>query len=247
MNLSDALRTVELSSTSILHTIFGLFDFMPNVYFYIKGRDRRFLWMNEPLRHLLGANSLEECIGKEDADFFSSDLVFLYHQEDDAVIASRCPLLNQPWIVPERKDRPKWFLSSKIPLLDSDGNVFALAGIMQNLAHNFKVTHPFGEMQMVIDHIFGHYDKRISTETLASLAFLSCRQFERRFRRLFHMSPGEFILKVRIDAAVRLLKESDLSITQIAHECGFYDNSHFTRQFKRKMQISPIQFRKKFA
>ena len=246
MYFSDALNVIG-QSADVLHTILGLFDFTPNIYFFIKDRKQRFLWMNEPLRRHLGVSSIEKCVGKMDSDFFSPDLVFRYHQEDDTVIASRCPLLNQPWIVPERKSRPKWFLSSKIPLFDADGNVVALAGIMQNLSHDFEIVNPFGEIRTVVDYIVEHYYERLSIETLASQAFLSSRHFERRFRSLFHMSPGEFILKVRIDAAVRLLLESELSVTQIALQCGFYDNSHFTRQFKTKMGISPIQFRKKFS
>ena len=203
--------------------------------------------MNEQLRQHLGVRSREDCVGKQDSDFFSSDLVFLYHQEDDAVIASRRPLLNQPWIVPERKGQFKWFLSSKIPLLDADGNVVALAGIMRNLVQEFEIAHPFAEMRSVVDHIVEHHSERIEIETLASLVFLSTRQFERRFRSLFQTSPSEFILKVRIDAAIRLLMESDISLTHIALECGFFDNSHFTRQFKKKMGVSPLQFRKKFS
>ena len=233
--------------SSVMKNILGLFDVVPNTYFYIKDRNRRFLWMNELLRQHLGEKGMEDCVGKHDSDFFSSDLVFLYHQEDDAVIESRRPLLNQPWIVPKRKGQFQWFLSSKIPLFDADGSVVALAGIMRNLVHEFEIAHPFAEMRAVVDHIVEHHSERIEIESLASLVFLSPRQFERRFRSLFQMSPGEFILKVRIDAALRLLMESGLSITHIALQCGFFDNSHFTRLFKKKMGVSPLQFRKKFS
>jgi len=246
MNFSDAIDVIGQSSDS-LQSILGLFDFMPNIYFYIKDRNRNFLWMNRPLRQLVGINGLDECVGKKDSDFFSPDLVFLYHREDDEVLMSRSPLLNKPWIVPERKGRPKWFLSSKIPLIDTNGTIFALAGIMWDLAHELDISQPLDDMRTVVDHIFEHYHERINLDTLASLVFLSPRQFERRFRNLFHSSPGEFILKVRVDAAIRLLMESKFSVTEIAVRCGFYDNSHFTRQFKKKMGVSPVQFRKKFC
>jgi len=203
--------------------------------------------MNGPLRQLVGVNSLEECVGKQDSDFFSPDLVFLYHREDDEVFMLRSPLLNRPWIVPGQKGHPKWFLSSKIPLIDTHGTIFALAGIMWDLAHELDLSRPFDDMRAVVDHIFEHYHERINLDTLASLVFLSPRQFERRFRSLFHSSPSEFILKVRVDAAIRFLMESQFSVTEIAMRCGFYDNSHFTRQFKKKMGVSPIQFRKKFG
>jgi hypothetical protein len=67
-------------------------------------------------------------------------------------------------------------------MLGTGGDVVALAGIMQNLAHEFEIAHPLGEMQAVVDHVIEHYHERIGIETLASLTFLSLRQFERRFR-----------------------------------------------------------------
>ena len=246
MDISTALNVIGNVANS-LKDILELFDFLPNTYFYIRDTNQRFLWMNEELRQHLGEKSIAECIGKQDSDFFSSELVFLCHQEDAAVIASRRPLLNQPWIIPGSNGRGKWFLASKIPLLDTEGNVVALAGIMRNLVDESEITLPFIEMRAVVEHIVEHYSERIDVEKLASRAFLSTRQFERRFRSLFQMSPSDFILKVRIDAARRLLVVSDLSITQIALQCGFFDNSHFTRQFKKKMGVSPLQFRKKFS
>ena len=245
MNIDEALSVIGQSADS-LQPLLGLFDFTPGIYFYVKDRNGYFLWMNKPLREHLGITGIADCVGKGDTDFFSSDLVFLYHQEDATVIESRRPLLYQPWLVPEHKGLPKWFLSSKIPLFDTNDTVVALAGIMWDLAHKLNISQPFDDMKTVVDHIFEHYDERISLETLASLTFLSPRQFERRFRSLLHSSPTEFILKTRIDAAARLLVESKLSVTEIALRCGFYDNSHFTRQFKKKMGVSPTQFRKKF-
>ncbi|MCL2622352.1 MAG: AraC family transcriptional regulator, partial [Planctomycetaceae bacterium] len=215
MSFSAALSKIGNSIDS-LGDILELFDYIPNAFFYIKDRDRRFLWMNEMLRRYLGEENVTNCIGKCNADYFSAELAFLYDQEDDAVIESRRPLFNRPWIIPERKRHPKWFISSKIPLIDKNGDAFAFAGIIQNLVREFEIAHQFGEIQIVVNHILAHYHERIAIETLASLVFLSPRQFERRFRKLFHQSPGEFILKVRIDASLRFLMESDLSITQIA-------------------------------
>lgn len=225
---------------------FQLFDLLPNVYFHIKDASGRFLWMNAPLRNLLGIKGEGGFSGKTDADFFSPDLVFLYLREDNEVLSSGKPILNQPWIVPGRSEKTKWYISSKLPLFDDRRQVVGTTGIMRNLTHEFEAAHPLTEMREVVDFIFEHYHERISIEQLASLAFLSCRQFERRFRRFFFMSPSDFVLKIRIDVSVRLLIETDFSITKIANRVGFYDNSYYTRQFKKAMGLSPLQFRKKF-
>jgi transcriptional regulator GlxA family with amidase domain len=118
---------------------------------------------------------------------------------------------------------------------------------MRSLSHEYESTYPALEIKKAVDYIFEHYTERIDVERLASLVFFSRRQLERRFQQVFHLSPKDFICKIRIDTAIRLLIDSDLSITQIALETGFYDNSDLTRHFKRMVGLSPLQFRKKYA
>lgn len=230
-----------------LQNILELFDHIPNIYFYIKNPQRQFLWMNLHLRELLGEKEATGFWGKTDADYFSSDLVFLYHREDDDVIAKRSPVLNQPWLVPGRNKKQKWFLSSKIPLWNQQGNLLAIAGLMRNMHYEYESAHPLNDMKSVVDYIFEHYTEKISVKTLASLVHLSPRQFERRFHEIFQSSPSDFIQKVRLDTAIRMLIGSRESLTCIAYRCGFYDSSDFTHQFKKMMAMTPIQFRKKYS
>ncbi len=231
-----------------LREFFFLFDLLPEVYFHIKDIEGRFLWMNQTLRNLLGVKTREGYLGKTDVDYFTPDLVFLYHREDNDVISTRQAIINQPWIVPGINSKTtKWYISSKIPLFDSKQEIMGTAGIMRSLSHEYDSRHPAMEIRNVVDYMFEHYTERMEVDFLASLAFLSRRQFERRFQQIFHLSPKDFICKIRIDAAIRLLIESDLSITQIALETGFYDNSYLTRQFKKLIGCSPLQFRKKYG
>lgn len=245
-NLIEVSRLISENHSS-WELFVQVFDLLPSVQFYIKDVDGKFLWMNMPLRSLLDIKSETGFLGKTDADFFTSELVFLYRREDKEVISSKKPVLNQPWIVPGRSNQAKWYVSSKFPLFDKDQDVIGTLGIMRNLTHEFESSNSLSEMHEVLDFMFQNYREKINIEELASLAFLSARQFERKFQKIFFRSPSDFILKIRIDASVRLLIETELSITQVAMETGFYDNSHFTRQFKKTMGLSPVQFRKKYA
>ena len=74
---------------------------------------------------------------------------------------------------------------------------------------------------------------------------MSVSQFERRFRRAFGSSPRQYLLRLRVEAAARLLTFTKRPISGIAKECGFHDHAHFTRSFKKMMNMTPIFFRKK--
>lgn len=78
---------------------------------------------------------------------------------------------------------------------------------------------------------------------LAARASVSQSQLERRFRQLLGTSPGEYILRVRVNASRELLENTDRTVADIAQAVGFYDNSHFTRSFRRRMSCSPKQYR----
>src|SRR4030095_37014 len=84
--------------------------------------------------------------------------------------------------------------------------------------------------------------------TLADYAKLACKSvptFNREFKRIFKDTPAKWILKKRIALASELLENSNLNIGEICYECGFENQTHFSRVFKEKTGTSPLQFRTK--
>jgi AraC-like DNA-binding protein len=63
-------------------------------------------------------------------------------------------------------------------------------------------------------------------------------------RKIFAITAGQFIQKVRMDAAVRRLRETNDSIAKIALDCGYAEQSSFTRQFKLTVGLSPARYRR---
>ncbi len=76
---------------------------------------------------------------------------------------------------------------------------------------------------------------------------MSKSTFKRTFTRLFEVSPGQYLLRVRLNAARRLLETTDKLISDIALECGFYDQSHFSRLFQRARGLTPGAYRRAHA
>lgn len=83
--------------------------------------------------------------------------------------------------------------------------------------------------------------------TLADYAKLSCRSlptFKREFRKIFNDSPAKWVARKRLDLAAQLLENSSLSISDISYECGFENQTHFSRVFHEKMGMAPLQYRR---
>lgn len=63
------------------------------------------------------------------------------------------------------------------------------------------------------------------------------------FRRFHRQTIGDYVHQLRVERAIELLKKRGLALSDIAYECGFSDQPHFTRIFKRRMGLTPGAFR----
>ena len=89
-------------------------------------------------------------------------------------------------------------------------------------------------------------DDPLESRTLVSLAEIAGIHpvhLSRDFAKHFHCNLGEYIRTTKVQKALSLLANKHLSLTQIAYDCGFADQSHFTRCFKAVNGLKPLQFR----
>ena len=138
-------------------------------------------------------------------------------------------------------------MTSKIPLRDATGRVIGIAGFSRQVD---DIRDPSGTVDAfadVVDHLHRNYGEPLTTVELAERAHLSVPQFERRFRRAFGTSPHQYLLRVRIENAARLLAETDQTVSEIAQTCGFYDHAHFSRSFRKTMNAAPSEHRKRHS
>jgi AraC family transcriptional regulator len=98
-------------------------------------------------------------------------------------------------------------------------------------------------VNLAIDHIVGHLDEPLRLRDLARVAMLSPFHFHRVFQALIGSTPADFVQRLRLDKALRLLSRSRRpSLTTIALDCGFSSSSDFSRCFKRRFGIPPSRF-----
>ena len=224
-----------------------LFDYLPDTYFYAKNAQGQFVMVNRALAKISGAASPEEMIGKTDHDFSPRDMADQYVAEDHRVMQTKSPVTYQAWLIPDHRGALKWHLSSKIPLFGRDGKVIGIAGAMRDVEKASELLAPYREMEAVLTHLLTRFEEKIDFRQLARLVPLSISQFDRRFKRLFQLPPQQFLLRVRINAACQMLVATDRSALQIALRAGFYDQSYFTKHFRRQMGMTPLAYRRKYS
>ena len=95
-----------------------------------------------------------------------------------------------------------------------------------------------------IEYMNSNYGQKISIEKLAQIASMSRSTYIRKFESIIKKSPIDYLISIRLKQACELLEKSDKSITEISLDCGFFDNSHFSKIFKSYYSISPYQYRK---
>lgn len=96
----------------------------------------------------------------------------------------------------------------------------------------------------VIDYIHAHLDYDLSLAELAQVAALSPFHLVRVFKQATGETLHQYVLHRRLDEAMRLLRHSGSTITEVAHAAGFGDHSHFARRFKRRFGLSPTEIGK---
>ena len=95
----------------------------------------------------------------------------------------------------------------------------------------------------VIEFMSCHFAEPLTLERLAAEACISKFHFVRLFRERVGQSPHRYLAELRLDAAQRMLISSELSIAEIALECGYSTATHFSTSFARRFGMSPTSFR----
>ena len=97
--------------------------------------------------------------------------------------------------------------------------------------------------EYTVNYIRENYHEKIIFSDLARDLHLSYDYFQHRFKQLIGVSPQRFLLERRLEAASRMLRDSETSCTEIAYRCGFSNSSQFSMLFKRELGMAPHQFR----
>ena len=236
----SAARLADGTAAQVL----DLFDALPDVHLFVKDHESRFVRVNAAWLALHGCRSHADAIGKTDFDFHPPALAEQYIAEDQRVMRSGRPLADQAWLVADHTGMPQWYLCTKLPLVDASGRAAGIAGILRPFDHAGNAPDEYKRLTPALEHVVANYRRPLAVADLARRAGLSASQLQREFRRLFGMTVGDYILRLRLLMARRRLRGTTDAVGRIATDCGFYDQAHFTRAFKQHTGQTPLEYRR---
>ena len=99
------------------------------------------------------------------------------------------------------------------------------------------------KLKTVLKYIRENFAENVTLEDMAAVAGFSEKYFCKFFKDMTGTTPVSYLMAYRVERAARKLLGSDLSITQIAFDCGFNDLSYFIKTFKAFKNVSPKEYR----
>ena len=100
------------------------------------------------------------------------------------------------------------------------------------------------KLAAVHNYIDDHFSEDLSLEQLASKFYISKFYLTREYKKIYGKTIFQHIITARINYGKKLLRFSDKSVEEIAHLCGFNDQSYFARQFKKAENLTCFSYRK---
>jgi PAS domain S-box-containing protein len=245
MTPSARLRKSFFESLDGMPPLDSLFDGVPDIVFFIKDAQGRYMAVNETLASRCGLPDKSAAIGLTAEQLFPPPLGEGFAAQDRQILKSGLGIRDHLELHLYAGGRRGWCLTFKEPVRGKDGRIAGVCGISRDLHGPHDRQEDFAAMSKALDHIHKHFDEPLRLPQLADMAGLSVYQFDQRIRALFHVTAGQYLVKVRIDAACERLSLTAEPIAQIALSCGYSDQSAFSRQFKQAVGISPLAYRKK--
>jgi AraC-like DNA-binding protein len=221
----------------------ALFEGVPDAIFCVKNRDRQYVAANSAFVSRARVPNKLALIGRTAREIFPPLLAAGYEQQDDQLFNTGLEVRDKLEMVTNPDGSTGWYLSQKVPVRDTRGNIIALAGTSSDLKSPTDRDPRLAALGGAIDRIQRDYGKPLRIEELAATAKMSLSQFERRLRSVLRVSPRQLLTQTRVDAAARLLRESTITLQQVAVRCGFYDQALFCRQFKLLTGFTPGEYR----
>lgn len=220
-----------------------LFDQVPDIAFFIKDHYGRYVAANKTLVQRSGVDTKESLIGKTADELFPGLLGSAFAEQDRQVLKTALRISGQLELHLFADGHEGWCITYKEPIFDANHLIIGISGISQDLRPSTHGGENLNSVAKVLRYIRENLDQPLRLPELAKMADISVYQLDQRIRSIYRISAGQCITRARIEAACHLLDTTAKTIANIALDCGYSDQSAFTRQFKQTTGLTPKAYR----
>ena len=224
-----------------------LFDQVPDIVFFVKDHHGRYVAANKTLCQRCGVKTKDEIIGKKIDELFPAPLGSVFAAQDQEVLKTARSINGQLELHLYADGHEGWCLTYKEPILDKNRMIIGVSGISRDLYSFSDRDEGLSSVSHALQYIRQNIDQPLRLPELAAKVNLSVYQLDQRIRALYHISCGQLITRTRVDAACHMLTATGKPISTIALDCGYSDQSAFSRQFKQTTGLTPKAYRERVA
>ncbi|MEM9035560.1 MAG: AraC family transcriptional regulator [Actinomycetota bacterium] len=220
----------------------ALFETLVNVMFCAKDAEGVYVEVNTAFVRRTGRTSKREVIGRRAGDLFAPERATHYEDQDRRVLAEGAALRDELELIRRPDGGLGWYLTTKLPVARSTTPI-GLVSVSRDLQAPTDEGVAVESLQPLVAHVREHLREPLRVTDLADVVGCSTDQLDRRVRRVFGLSPKQYVLRVKVERAMELLSTTDAPLSDVAHEAGFYDQPDLSRRFARATGRTPAQFR----
>lgn len=221
-----------------------LLDLLIDVIFCMKSADGTYVAVNAAFVRRTGRTSKREVIGFRATDLFRPEFAARYEAQDERVLRTGEPLRDELELIRREDGSLGWYLTTKLPVPPSETNA---GGGLVNVSRDLRLPREDDAgvvaLSKVVEFVRANLDQTIRVADMAAATGLTPAQLDRRMRKAFGISATKYLLRARVNRAAELLTDTEISLADVAHRCGFYDQADLTNRFARLTNETPAQFR----
>lgn len=218
--------------------LLDVFAAVPQVMVCAKSADGRYTAANDAFVRRARCRTPAEVLGRRAADLFEPGLAASYEAQDRAVLLTGHPIRNRLEPIEDRSGERRWYLTTKVRRATPVGDEIVAVSVEVPLSGSAAAG-----LRAAIELARERCTEQVRVADLARAAGMSADRLERAMRRTVGVSPKQYLVRLRAERAAELLATTDRPIAVVAAECGYYDQSQMTRQFRALTGTSPRTYR----
>ncbi len=224
-----------------------LFDHLDQLSFFLKNSKLEIVSANRNFYSRLGFTEEHQIVGKNDYELFPIPLARKFRRDDQLVLKTGQEMPRMIELFLNRHGIPDWFITNKMPVHNLTGIAVGVMGTVQRYDQKRGLESTDPVVANAVRLMLTNPGEITSVDTFARELGMSHRHFDRRFKEDTGLTPKQFLGRSRIQQACLILRKSDVAIGELAIELGYCDQSAFTAQFRLRMGLTPLKYRKQFG